>query len=679
MRTLQLRALMGLLALLILVQGSAGIAAENPSGEINEIEVVNAVDADGDGRHSASTVEVSGDLQVSEHEIGDEAGDPYLRVLIGDQQVHRTGILSSDNQTAVIQVPRSALEDISPGQRTVRVELVDKDGDFDTPGYVPDLNSDGVRDSRTVSLKVEPTTVRVEAVRKNVSTGTTISLNGSFICQNKIAGHCIDSLIGGNGGELRWHIADRPAGSKAEIRAQSGKSATFRPDTAGNFTLTASPADNPDEAGTTVTIHASNTSNWSLVRRYAPVVHFARGTEYYPTRYEAFFTRARPDTLWCDYGVSWFCNGDVVTYDLGGDSSISGLVLDEPVRQYRRDARETRYPATIYGSVNRDVTYRSTEYTAVTYWFFYLNDPKPEDSIGQYGLDHQSDVETVTVLRNASGPQYVVTSQHYGGEIREWEKAPTQGTHVHVYPAVGAHSNYLTNSQLYQGAGFYPQAQFMQSGSESASVWSAVVNNAGGPATELYHDETGNSTTWRPSDYQLALLTAREVWADYEGRLGTGGLAGEGGKVATQRTRWRNLSGWLETQPLPDEVQLDAAFESSRFEIGEETVRAEASVVNGAAVVAASIDGDIGVAGMKPHRFWVVLEAKPESASWNNADVRLLDSRPVRVGTGESRSVTVEGRTPSNGEWDYRIRLLLYEPAISEEEDVTGIATPILQ
>lgn len=667
-----------LVTLLLFAHSSGVLAASETEGQIGNVEVTRSVDADGDGRYSAFAVEVTGNMQVEEGSIGDQAGDPYLRVFVGGQLMNWTSVLSTDKQTVVLEVPRSALQRVSPGQRTVRVELVDKDGEIDGTGLLSSLNEDGVRAGRTVSISVEPTTIRVATARENVPVGATISLNGSFICKESFAVVCVDPLLGGDVSRINWQVADRPAGSDAKVRSQSDMTATFRPDTAGNFTLTAYPVDNPKAAGTTVTIRASNTSNWSLVTRHAPIVHFARGTEYYPTRYEAFFTRSRPDSFECNFGLSWFCNSDVTTYDLGGGSSISNLVLEEPVSQYRRGARETKYPATIYGSVTGGVTYRGSEYTAITYWFFYLNDPKPEDGIGAYGFDHQSDLETVTILRNESGPQYVATSQHYGGEVREWEKAPTQGSHPEVYPAVGAHSSYLNNSQRYDGDGFYPQAQFMHSGAETASVWSTAVNNLGSSATLLYHDETGNHTTWRPSDYQLGLLTGREVWADYGGRLGTGGLVGDGGRVATRRTRWTDIGKWLEKEPLPDEKQIDAAFDQSQFDIGEDTVQVLAEVVNGAAAVVPDAR-DAGVEGMKPHQFWVVLEAKPEGESWRSDDVRLLASRSVRVGTDVSRDVTLEAQTPSEGKWDYRIRLLLYSPSVSEEEDVTDTDTPLIQ
>jgi hypothetical protein len=276
-------------------------------------------------------------------------------------------------------------------------------------------------------------------------------------------------------------------------------------------------------------------------------------------------------------------------------------------------------------------------------------DPKQDDSVAAL-LGHQSDLETVTILLQDGEPRWVGASQHYGGELREWSTVGRKGTHVSVYPALGAHSNYLRNTREVDG-GIPIQQQFINRSSRSTDPISAPLVDyvdRTGDALVATHDGSADRR------YQVVPLTGREVWASY-----AGGLGGEDqGHVPMRRSRWRQPGRWMETKPVPAYRQVSGSLAVRRAAVEDGTVSVRANVTN---------------TGVKPHVFWVRLEARPADADWNASSVRTVERTSVPLGVGKSRQLALEAPVPDGGgDWTYRVRLVSYPLDVLDSQDVLG-------
>jgi hypothetical protein len=414
---------------------------------------------------------------------------------------------------------------------------------------------------------------------------------------------------------------------------------SLRPDVAGEYVVAV--ASRTGDRRATVRITATGGSDLRLLRRYAPRLHYDGETVYFPTRYEAFVDHARLE----EFGEP--NDPDPTMFDLAEERAGWELDLAGSPEDYPR--YDDDYPHTVYGSVHPTVTYDGETYTALTYWLFYLYDPKQGSGVS--GLfAHQSDLETVTVLLQDGEPKWVGAAQHYGGELREWSKVSARGTHLDLYPAVGAHSNYLRNTDRFGDAGIPMQRQFLL----HDSLDPTLVD----PSGLLYADETGDDvrlTNGRSGAYRYRIvpLTGDEIWASYRGSFGPDD---QGGKAPFARERWGNPGRWIARNLVADERQIDGRLEVSRSSIRAGTLEASLSVAN---------------TGAKPHVFWVVVEAKPPSTSWARSSAVRVQQRSVPVPVGETESTTVSVALP-DGDWDVRVRLLGYRPSVAEAEDVVG-------
>ncbi|UIO99746.1 hypothetical protein Hbl1158_14680 [Halobaculum sp. CBA1158] len=436
-----------------------------------------------------------------------------------------------------------------------------------------------------------------------------------------------------------WTLADAPAESDARVYAH-GDTATLRPDVAGSYTVG---VETEDGTTLTATVRAQGTDRIDLLRRYAPLVSFHENETYYPTRYESFVYNADLEALTAvdDPEPSMFSLAE----------RSDGWELDLDDGDYER--YDERYPPTVYGSVHRDVEFRGETYTAVTYWLFYVYDPKQPGSITSL-LAHQSDLETVTVLANDSGPQWLAASQHYGGERREWRAVDRVDGHPAVYPALGAHSNYLRDTGAFDGDGIQIQRQFVNETSTDTALFE--------PAVGIHADRTGDATTWSHDgsvgvDYQLAVLTGDEVWASYEGTVGP---EGEGGPVPMARQRWRAPGEWVAGNTAADERQIDARFQSLHFDHARD---------------AAAATVRLGNVGPKPHSFRVRLEAKPVDGGWHE-DGRVLNATTLPVGTDATAAATLEGTPPADGRWNVRVRVLAYPESTGGSAESVVVSDP---
>jgi PKD repeat protein len=287
--------------------------------------------------------------------------------------------------------------------------------------------------------------------------------------------------------------------------------------------------------------------------------------------------------------------------------------------------------------------------TAVNYWLFYIFDPKQEDGLSQI-FAHQSDLETITILIQDGAPRWAAASQHYGGERIEWRKLSENDNHVDVYPALGAHSMYLHNTDNFDGGGFFGQEQHVPSYPRSSDILTE----------HLYSDTTGNASVWsnlRNGDvqYQLVPLTGDEMWAAYDGVFGPREIIG-GAKVPMERQRWNDIVAWIEQMPLSDEVQIRAELSSETISVNNVELEAQLSLEN---------------IGPKPNQWWLKVQAKPTQDSWSNSTVETIQTSSVKVGTNDEESISFSESVPQQaGEWRLRIQLFKYPPEISEKEDL---------
>jgi hypothetical protein len=442
--------------------------------------------------------------------------------------------------------------------------------------------------------------------------------------------------------EVSWSATVQPGNHAAQVVAHPTRPAVVvRPTRPGTLTVTATTPDGTRHVST-VTVDPRS----PLLEQYAPILHYDDTEQYLPTRYEAFFHHS---------SLIGGKSGDTddriarrpTVFDLGDTDGPSALDLEGDVDDY--PTYDDAYNTTVYASVHRRVTFRRESYTAITYWLFYIYDPKVEP-FTQYAA-HASDIESVTVLVNASGPQWVGASQHYGGELVEWEKTPHSGTHLHVYPAVGAHSNYLVNTEAYNGSGIFVQVQHVLEGSGPQP--------GSGSFSPVYYDRTGDDMVLRHAagqpnrSYELVPQTGTERWASFQG-----GLEGEPGKglIPMRQARWIDPAGWMQ-HLLSDESQVTFVTELLSLNATPTALTGEIEFQN---------------LGPKPRTAWVVLDAKPSTARWSEDSTVTLLSRQARVGTGVVTNVSYDGPYPRAGAdtWDLRVRLFGYDPSVSEPEDI---------
>jgi hypothetical protein len=408
-------------------------------------------------------------------------------------------------------------------------------------------------------------------------------------------------------------------------------------------------ATTPDGATHAVTVRVDPRS--PLVERYAPILHFAADEEYFPTRYEAFFHRS---TLvrHGDWGSRTVLARNPSVFDLADRDERTAVRLQGTPEDYRTYADP--YDYTVYASVHDDVRYDGASYTAITYWLFYVFDPKVEP-YSKYAA-HQSDIESVTILVDESGPQWVGASQHYGGETIEWAKAPHSGTHLHVYPALGAHSNYLVNTDEYDGSGIFAQVQHVLAPTgpgAGSSSFSPAYRDTTGDSVVLRHDADDSAHGVDGSHtYEIVPLLGTERWATFRG-----GVEGEPGKgtIPMQQARWGDPGRWM-TDLVPDEHQVTIVAEVLSLDLSP-----------------AGLTGTIEFQnrGPKPRTVWVVFDAKPTGSRWASESTVRIVERSVALGTGTVANVSYSGDYPRAGAdaWDLRVRVLGYAPTTAEPED----------
>jgi hypothetical protein len=573
-------------------------ANETPADAITNVTVTPLSDEDVDGAAAAFEVTIRANTTLADTDVlGNNPGEPYLEIEVdGDDVAELKGLERTDSFATTVTITAADLSGYDPGGHSLTVELWDRDGgSYDAT----DLGNDDKLDERTVPVTVERTGgFDLEAGRTSAPLGGVVSLRA----------------LGEFEGDVTWSLVDAPAGSDAGVRPlPNGATASLRPDAAGDYVVGVRSPDGNRTAAVTVT--ATDDGAYTLLRTYAPRLHYHRDETYRPTRYEAFVHNATLEDI-RSTDVE-----DTTMFDLAGRGPRWELDLDGDSERFR--TYDDGFPPTVYGSVHRDVQFRGENYTALTYWLFYVYDPKQEDSVAAL-LGHQSDLETVTLLLQDGDPQWVGASQHYGGELRRWKQVDRTGSHPEVYPALGAHSNYLRNTARFD-AGIPIQQQFINHTSRATSLVEAPVVD--------YRDRTGDAVVLTPDGsgdgrYEVVPLTGTEVWASYDGAFGP---EDDVGKVPMRRTRWQRPGEWMATAPVPADEQVD----------GSVRVRSTA-VEDGTVTVAANVSN----AGPKPSVVHVVLEARPADADWNGSGVAVVTRRSVPLAAGAATTLTVEAPVP---------------------------------
>ena len=590
------------------LENATDSAASTP-GTLTTLTTTNETDSNGNGVYGNFDLYIEGDSRLpAGNDDGDGIAEPILRVYINGEETY-SGIEVENTQDLAgsIPIPKAELPARDDPALNVTVVLLDED---------PLL--DDVLDTRTTTVpyEVNESSLQVALSRSSTPAGSPVYFQMS-------AGNPPYTVS----------TTEAPDGASPSLRAQNSDVIGVRAAVPGEYTFRVS-----DESGTTQTSRLTVTDRSDLIDRYAPRIHLAAGEQYRPTRYEAFVENAQ---LVDQSGLG--------TSTLVSDPSMVDLkqYAGSPVMDLLGEERDFQtyddtYPPTVYASVDESVSYNGNSYTGITYWLFYVYDPKTG------GLDtflaHEGDLETVSVLVNQSGPQWVAASQHYGGEIREWEYAPTEGTHLEVYPALGAHSNYLVNTDSFDGDGLLGQDQFA---------------NLGGPDPLLgdtYTDTTGNATMFAPPDsggngYEIVPLDGTEAWAEFNGGFDD---APDKGQIPMQRQRWAAQGSWAEENLYADELQRNAtieAFSASYDDTGSGNVTVSTALEN---------------TGLKPTALTLEAVAKPSGQSWASQNTTVLSSEQVRLGTNTQQSVSFDGSpaTAVVGTWDVRLRVGLYETPV---------------
>lgn len=536
-----------------------------------------------------------------------------LRLNAGGETYSHTGLALDAGETRTFTLgPWTATEDTESITATV---------DF------RDTVTESDEGDNTLTTNPLPS-VGIEASRTSTVVGSPISLRATVPDAITVQSY-------------KWTVTDIPAGDgdvPATPRFQTQRVTPFRPDAAGTYSLALTVTTTSGDEFTafkTITVEPRS----PLIERFAPVVHFHQDEQYFPTRYEAY---VRNSVLTGD-GASI---SNPVLWDL--KTAPPGSTLPLPGDQSAYSTYDNAYPPTIYASVHDGVQFKGETYTAVTYWLFYVYDPKGGD-IASIAA-HRSDTETITVLVQDGTARWLAASQHYGGERREWEKVKRTGSHPHIYPAKGAHSNYLRNTSAYDGDGLLIQDQFIDDDSQDTSsiIGSPPITDVTGGATEWTQDGS------RGTDYELSVLTGNEPWMDFPGTF-----TDDSGRTPRQRTRWQSPGTWARFLPT-DEAQLDARVQS----------------------VTPNADGTVNVTienvGPKPHQFYVTIEAKPSDSSWTSDDVRTVTDVRVPIGVDVQRAVqTRTALLPDtlDKSWHVRTNVTAYPADLAEPEDRLATAT----
>lgn len=599
-----IRAALGLVAVLLsallVVMVTTGGWSPTETGEETKLrQAVEFHDPDSDGYSSSVTVRIdSTEVAVA----GNGQTERYLKLSIGNNLIRE---VSFSADTDVIDFYWNVFDGYDRGEFTVTVSL-----------HNPEADGSGTEPGAQLAKTTR--TVRIEP-------GSEEGVLLAALSRDRTIVRSPVSLVSNR--QATWEISSRPEGSSAQLRQRKAV-VTFDPDVVGRYEFTATSIGG--DSSETVSLNVSADPNRSMVERYSPVLSFASETAYWPTRFE---TAVHQASLVDDDGI---VAQNPTMLDLADRAADSRLRLEGGVTGlaspgvYPYDGYG--YPPSVYASVH-DTTYKGTRYTAVTYWLFYIFDPKVP-GLGSL-LGHHADLESVTILVNEDGPQWIGVSQHFGGEVREWSHTPREGTHPVIYPAIGSHANFLYDTSRTKGDGFLPQAQYADERIRSTRIV--------GPS--LYAERTGSAIYWRhtgPADerYELVTVTGDESWASYRGSLSKELRETQ---VPQKTSRWADFGQWFERVLVPDEKQARATLDLDHVGVSKDQLSIETRVTN---------------TGPSPMDIVVTLLADPENCEGDTFEV---GETQIPLGTRSTDQVNVSGTPPpGEGIWGLRVVVSRY-------------------
>lgn len=232
---------------------------------------------------------------------------------------------------------------------------------------------------------------------------------------------------------------------------------------------------------------ASAQTSEQLASRYAPVLHFTAGEQFYPTSVE-YIIESSVLKQRGPFGVSSTIVDPSPRPDTLGTYTSADLFLDNKLGTYDRIAADYAARVSSLGYSAYVHVVRTATSTVIQYWLFYIYNNGPLN-------DHQGDIEVVQVfLDNAGNPRQLLLSQHGAGQNAVWSDVEKVDDHPVVYVAQGSHANYF---RAYQG---------------KIGLESDVVGNDG--------------KTIMPAELKLVMLE-NQGWLNFPGRWGYWGTEEE--------------------------------------------------------------------------------------------------------------------------------------------------------
>lgn len=641
-------------------------------------------------------------ISVGEGSLSVSIQSTNAPIAAGEELSVTVEIANADEETgiATVSLDTDGLADFDPGT-TIRF---DNEGEVDThtfdveteigdeDSYTLVVEADGPpgdgSDSETIEIKdgnVVDATVEVSRSTTNVLSPTTLQVTDPT-----------DETY-----TYEWEIVDKPLGTNPGLLHEENINTALHPKQVGEYIVEVTVKDDETTVATaTKDIEATETlvngevddgtTVQELVEKYAPRYYFTDGEEYFPTRYEAYVENAElridgligEETIAEDISLLDLGNPELLDVDDGvytPSNSDNRLFLkgdEEDFKDY-----QSQYPETIHANVVPSTPSPVEDddggpYTAITYWAFYLFDPKKEGDIEEdakaYVFAHVSDTETLTILVNEEGPQWVGAAQHYSGEYMKWEKATGSSalTTPEIYPSQGAHSTFLVNTGSYV-SGIPAQARWLRGYIDSTRT----IAGWSGPG-----DITGQGVRWEYSDpdnvaveYDLVILPDKEGdgqgafdeegWAEFAGIFTADTYRvwdQDGGKMPQAREdRWSDPGEWIPNRMLPEHAVLDDDIISTdlgRFTV--DTVIGEPS--------AFKIE-NFNNPGKKPHDFWAEAIITPENGEVKQDLISIPLAWNARM---ETITIPLEKYDlPDEGKLTVEVIVRTYQPEIADDED----------
>ena len=260
----------------------------------------------------------------------------------------------------------------------------------------------------------------------------------------------------------------------------------------------------------------------SLVRKYAPVLYFAKNEYAFPIEVKGALENS---DLRQDFGLLFgvgdrlLVEGPVTmealmrhSFETAYLDLSTGLLMShsEVVKTSQRKHRKVVYARVVKDSFN------GKPYYIVQYWFYYLF-----STIGSTDIKyHEGDWEMVSFFLDTElRPLYAAYSQHYYAEVKKWSEVTLEGTSPVVYVARGGHAAYF-----------------------SEGAHDTFLDNE--KVIRLGTDRTERGITWEYSkDYTVERIDDLTPWIAFKGNWGQPNPRGAAGP------RYRNprnpkLSMW---------------------------------------------------------------------------------------------------------------------------------------